>query len=235
MVEDDGKEDSPTQTLKKRGLVRLRGTPSTWVLREETAVLDRLRLAQAQETRLNWGREQQRKLAEGSQSRQAFIAAFQAQLDALEAEITGIDGKLAENPFMGQGMAAYYHNLLVQQHNAMVGEERRLNTIINSFYQQGGDFQEQLRQFGKEIETMEKSHRQTVEELRDSVAEINKRYEELGADQEIAKALSELSAKIKANQRLGPSRELKEAAKALTRPANSNRAGAPAQHGRKKK
>ena len=117
----------------------------------------------------------------------------------------------------------------------MVGEERRLNTIINSFYQQGGDFQEQLRQFGKEIETMEKSHRQTVEELRDSVAEINKRYEELGADQEIAKALSELSAKIKANQRLGPSRELKEAAKALTRPANSNRAGAPAQHGRKKK
>jgi formylglycine-generating enzyme required for sulfatase activity len=235
IVEDDGKEDSPTQTLKKRGLVRLRGTPSTWVLREETAVLDRLRLAQAQQARLNWGREQQPKLAEGSQSRQAFIAALQAQLNGLEAQMTEIDRKLAENPFVGQGMAAYYHNLLVQQHNAMVGEERSLNTIINSFYQQGGDFQEQLRRFGKEIETMEKSCRQTVEELRDSVAEINKRYEELGSDQEVAKALSELSAKIKANQRLGPSRELKEATKALTRPANSNRAGAPAQHVRKKK
>ena len=94
---------------------------------------------------------------------------------------------------MGTGMAAYYHNLLVQQHNAMVGEQRRLGTMINSFYQQGGDFQEQLRQFGKEVEKLEKSHRQTVEELRDSLAEINKRYEELGADKEIAKALSDLS------------------------------------------
>jgi formylglycine-generating enzyme required for sulfatase activity len=235
IVKDDGKEDSPTQTLNKRGLVRLRGTPSTWVLAEESAVLDRLSLARAQETRLNWGREQQRKLADGSQSRQAFIAAFQEQLNALEAELAETDRKLAENPFMGQGAAAVYHNLLVQQHNAMVAEERRLNTIINNINRQGGDFQDQLRQFSKEIQTMEKSHRQTVDELRDSVAEVNKRYEELGADQEIAKALSELSAKIKAKQRLGPSKDLKDATRALTSSAGGNRAGTPTQRGRKKK
>ena len=131
-------------------------------------------------------------------------------------------------------MAAYYHNLLVEQHNAMVGEQRRLGTMISSFYQEGGDFQEQLRQFGKEVEKLEKSHGQTVEELRDSLAEINKRYEELGADKEIAKALSDLSEMRKVKQRLGPSRELKDATKAVTGAAGRNRAGTPTKQGRKK-
>jgi formylglycine-generating enzyme required for sulfatase activity len=235
IVEDDGKDDSPTQTLKKKGLVRLRRTPSTWVLAAESAVLDRLRLARAQETQLNWCREQQRRLADGSQSRQSFIAAFQTQRDSLDDELAETDRKLTENPFFGQGVAAVYHNLLVQQHNAMVGEQRRLNTIINSFYQQGGDFQDQLRQFGKEIQTMEKSHQQTVEELRDSVSEINKRYEELGADQEIAKALLEHSAKVKSKQKLGPSKDLKDATRALTSSAGGNRAGTSGQHSRSRK
>ena len=135
---------------------------------------------------------------------------------------------------MGQGMAACYHNLLVQQHNAMVGEQRRLNTMMNSFYQQGGDFQEQLRQLGKEIEKLEKSHRQNVEELRDLLAEINKRYEELDADEEIAKALSDLSTKIKVKQRIVPSKELRDATKAVTGGAGRNRAGTPTKQGRKK-
>ena len=235
IVEDDGKEDPPTRILKKRGLVRVRGTPSTWVLREETAVLDRFRLVKAQERRLDWGREQHEQLAGGSRSRQAFIASCQAQMDALDREITELDQKLAENPFIGNGIAANYHNLLVQQHNAMVGDQRRLNTIMNSFYQQGGDFQEQLRQFGKEVETTEKSHRKTIAELRDSIAEINKRYEELGADQEIAKALLELSAVIKVNQKLGPSKELKDANQALTRAIGGNGAGTATKLGRKKK
>jgi TolA-binding protein len=116
----------------------------------------------------------------------------------------------------------------------MLGERRRLNTMMNSFFQQGGDFQEQLRQLGKEIEKLEKSHRQNVEELRDLLEEINKHYEELEADEEIAKALSDLSSKIKVKQRIVPSKELRDATKAVTGGAGRNRAGTSTKQGRKK-
>jgi hypothetical protein len=232
-VVDSGKEDSPSQILKKWGLESQRGALSTWILKEETAVLDRLRFVQDQKNRLDWARLQQRELAAGGQTRQDFIAACRAQSDSLDREITEIDQKIAENPFIGTGITAYYHNLLVQEHNRMVGEQRRLRTLINSFYQQGGDFQEQLRQFGKEVENMEKSHRRAVDELRESVAAINERYDELSADKDVAKALSDLSATTKVKQRLGPSRKLKEVAKEVARAAGSNRAGTPTENGRK--
>jgi methyl-accepting chemotaxis protein len=163
-----------------------------------------------------------------------LIAACQAQIDALDGQITQIDQQLAAlGPSVGNATADNYHNILVRQLNTMVGEQRRLGTMINGFSQQGGDFQEQLRQFGKEVDDMEDSHRKVVEELRESVAEINTRYEELGADEEIAKALSDLSATTKVKQRLGPSRELKDATTALARAAGSNRARTPTKKGRK--
>jgi methyl-accepting chemotaxis protein len=231
---DRGQEDPPTQILRKRGLEWQRGTPPTWVLKEETAVLGRFRSVQAQETRLASARAQQRQLAAGGQTRQALIAACQAQIDALDRQITQIDQQLAAlGPSVGNATADNYHNILVRQLNTMVGEQRRLGTMINSFSQQGGDFQEQLRQFGKEVDDMEDSHRQAVEELRGAVAEINTRYQELGADEEIAKALSDLSATTKVKQRLGPSRELKDATTALARAAGSSRARTPTKKGRK--
>ena len=234
VVEDDGKQDSFTQILEKRGLVRLRRTPSTWILKEEIDVLARVRLVRAQERGWIGACAQQRQFAEGSQSRQAFIAACQAQSTPSTGSSQRSIEKLAENPFMGTGMAAYYHNLLVQQHNSILGEQRRLNTMMNSFYQQGGDLQEQLRQFGKELDKMEKWHLQTVEELRDWLAEINKRYEMLTADEEIATTLSDLTTQIIVKQRIVPSKELKDVTKALTGGGGRSRAGTPTKQGRKK-
>jgi formylglycine-generating enzyme required for sulfatase activity len=228
------KANSPADILSQRGLECLRGTPQTWILREEVAVLGRFRLARDQEAQLSWGRAQRRELAEGSQSRQAFRAACQTQIDTLDNKITEIDRVLDQNPFFGTGIAANYHNLLVQEHNALVSERRRLGTMMSSFYQQGGDLQGQLRQFGNDLESLEKSHRQTVAELRDSVAEITKRYDELGADKEIAKALSELPTTRKVKQILGPSRLLKDAIKAVTHAVGGDQAGTPTDQGRKK-
>jgi formylglycine-generating enzyme required for sulfatase activity len=231
---DRGQEDSPTQTLKKRGIERQRGTPSSWVLKDETAVLGRFRSVQAEQTRLASARAQQRQLAAGGQTSQALIAACQTQIDAIDGQITQIDQQLAAlGPSIGNATADNYHNLLTQQHNALVREQRRLSTMINSFSRQGGDVQEQLRQFSEEVEAMEDLHRQAVEELRDAVAEINTRYEELGADDEVTKALSELSATTKLKQRLGPSRELKDATTALARAAGGNRVRTPTKKVRK--
>ena len=106
--------------------------------------------------------------------------------------------------------------------------------MMNSFYQQGGDLQEQLRQFGKELDKMEKWHLQTVEELRDWLAEINKRYEMLTADEEIATTLSDLTTQIIVKQRIVPSKELRDVTKALTGGGGRSRAGTPTKQGRKK-
>jgi formylglycine-generating enzyme required for sulfatase activity len=235
-VEDRGPEGSPTQVLKERGLEwKPRGTPPCWVLEEESAVLARFRSVQAQEKRLDGARTQLRQLAAGGQNRRALIAAWQAQSDAIDGEITGIDQELDKlGAPANNAPGLQYHNLLVQRHTALLGQRRRLGAMINSLSPQGGDFQEQLRQFGEEVEAMGDSHRKAVEELRDAVAEIKTRYEELAADEEVAKALSGLSATTtKVPQRLGPSRDLKEVIKALDRTAGGNRAGTPAKKGRK--
>jgi formylglycine-generating enzyme required for sulfatase activity len=228
-------EASPTQILKNRGLEWQRGTPSTWVLKqEEAAALARFRSAQAQEKQLASARRAQSQLAAGSQNRQALSAAYQAQIDALDMQTTQIDQQLAAlGPSIGNATADNYHNLPVQQHNTIVGQRRRLSTMVSSLSQQGGDFQEQLRQFGQEVEELAESYRQAVEEARELVAEINKRYEELGTDEEITKALADLSATTKAKQRAGPSKELNDVIRALARADGSNRARMPAKKGRK--
>jgi hypothetical protein len=229
---DGGKDDSPTRILEKRGLVRPRGTASNWILKEEIDVLARFRLVRAQEKQLDWGREQYNALAAGSRSRQAFIEECDARINALRGMRSEVDRLLADNPFMGTGIAAYYHNLLVQQHNALLAEYERLVTMRGNFFRDGGDFQEQLRQFGKELEKMEKWHVQTFEELRDWLAEINKRYEMLGADDEIATALSDLSTPTK--QRIVPSKELRDATQAVTGGAGRIRVEKPNKQGQKR-
>jgi hypothetical protein len=235
-VAEVGKQDSPIQILNRRGLERQRGTPPSWILKEERTVLDRFRLVRGQETRLAWAREQRRQLAAGGQARKVSIAACQAQIDAFDNAIMESDQKIAAlGPSVGNVTVDNYYNILVQQRNAIIGERRRLSAMINSFYQQGGDFEDQLRQFGKEVDNVEKSHPKLVEELRESLAEMNTRYEKLGEDEEIKKALSDLSATTKVKQRLGPSKELKDATKAVARAADSNRAETPAEKGRKKK
>jgi formylglycine-generating enzyme required for sulfatase activity len=230
-----GKDDSPTEILKKRGLVCLRGTPPTWIIKEETDVLARCRLVGYQEAWLAWAHEQQKEVLHGTLSRQALIDVCQAGLDSLDREFPVIDQKIGENPFIGTGMAAYYHNLLVQMHNKMVGEESSLRAFMKSLDQQRRSFEEELRQFGEEVEKMDKSHQKTFDELRDWIADINRRYDDLGADKEIAKALSEVSATTPLKPKLGPSRALKNATKAVARAGASKPDDAPAGRRRKKR
>jgi hypothetical protein len=163
-----------------------------------------------------------------------MIAAYQAQIDGSDIQITQIDQQLAAlGPSIGNATADNYHNLLVQKRNTIVAEQRRLSTMINNLSQQGGNFQEQAREFDKEVKDREDSYRQAVEELRESFGEINKRYEELGRDEGIAKALADLSAGTKARQKVGPSKELKDAISALARAGVSSPASVRTKKGRK--
>jgi formylglycine-generating enzyme required for sulfatase activity len=231
-----GKQDSPIQILNQRALERQRGNSPTWILKQERAVLDRFRLVRDQETRLAWAREQRRQLAVGGQARQVSIAACQAQIDALDNAILESDEKIAAlGPSVGNVTVDNYYNILVRQRNAIIGERRRLSAMINSFYQQDGAFEEQLRQFGNEVDNVQKSHPKLVEELRESLAEINTRYESLSEDEEIKKALSDLSATTKVKQKLGPSKELNDVMRAVARAADSHRVETPTEKARKKR
>jgi hypothetical protein len=230
---DRGQEASAAQILKKRGLERQRGTPSNWVLKDEAALLNRFRSVQDQYKRLASAYAAQNQFATGGRNRQVMIAAYQAQIDAGDAQTAQIDQQLAAlGPSAGNATADNYHNLLVQNRNTIVGEQRRLGTMINNLSQQGGDFPEQLRQFDKEVKDQEASYRQAVEELRESLGEIIKRYEELGNDEEFAKALSDLSAMIKAKQKVGPTKALKDVMSWLARADGSNRARTATKKGR---
>jgi hypothetical protein len=155
----------------------------------------------------------------GDQNPQALMAYYQAQMDMGDARTSEIDRQLASlGPSVGNITVDNWHNLLVQERNAIVGEQRRLQTMINDLVRQRGAFQQQKQQFNGDVAGLQDSYRQAVDELRQSVKKVLKKYAELGESTEIAKALADLSAATRINQKLGPSRELQSASRWLDRP-----------------
>ena len=167
---------------------------------------------------LRGAQEQQQALEMGNQNPQVFIDNYRQQIDWLDQRISAYDQELANlGPSVGNQAANVYHNLLVQERNAIVGEQRRLNTLINNLADQRGQFQELKQQFNAEVARLRESYMKTVSDLRKSVDEIMAKYAELNGKEEVSKALKDLSASSKSKQKLGPSKDLAGAIKWLGR------------------
>ncbi len=210
---DDG---TSAELLKSKGLARTRG--STWVLGSEALVLKDARTAKALSTQLRSAQEQQRALDLGNQNPQSIIDNYRQQIAWLDQRISAYDQELANlGPAGGSQVANVYHNLLVQERNGLVTEQRRLNTLIGNIADQRGQFQELKQQFNSEVARLRKSTMESVSDLRKSVDEIKAKYAEVAATESVSKALKDLSATTKIQQKLGPSKDLANAIKWLER------------------
>jgi methyl-accepting chemotaxis protein len=213
-----GDDIRPAQVLKNYGLERQRGSTSSWSLAVEADVLKKFRVAKGLGEQLAAAQEAQQQLAMGGQDPRGMIDALQGQIDLGDARIAEIDQQLASlGPSVGNVTVDNWHNLLVQERNAIVGQQRRLATMIGNLARQGGGFEQQKWEFNGEVGRLRDSYRQAVDELRRSVDKILKNYAKLDKDAEVTKALADLSASTRSKQKLGPSRELQGVLKWLDR------------------
>jgi clan AA aspartic protease (TIGR02281 family) len=158
----------------------------------------------------------------GNQNPQDMIDNYRQQIDWLDQRIGAYDQELANlGPAGGNQAANVYHNLIVQERNAIVGEQRRLGTLISNLANQRGEFQEQKKQFNAEIARLRESYVQAIGDLRKEVDEITAKYAELNGKEEVSKALKDLSASSRTPQKVGPSKELTAAIKWLARVESS--------------
>jgi len=213
-----GDDVRPAQILKNKGLERKRDLPSNWSLAGESDVLWRFRAAKGLFNQLAAAHEAQKGLEMGDQNPRAMIDALQGQINMGDARIAQIDQQLAALGGAGGNLIVNYHNLLVQERNAIATEQGRLNTMINNLARQGGGLEQQKREFNAEVRRLGDSYEQAIEELRKSVDKIQKKYAESSEDQEITKALADLSASTRIKQKLGPSKELQNVLKWLDGP-----------------
>ena len=112
---------------------------------------------------------------------------------------------------MGNRAVDIYHNMLVQERNSLVQEQRRLSSLINNLANQRGQFRELKQQFNGEVARLRETYMEAVSDLRKSVDEITAKYAELSDKEEVTKALKDLSITLKSKQKLGPSKDLTSA------------------------
>ncbi len=154
----------------------------------------------------------------GIQNPKVLIDNYRQQIDWLDQQIIAYDQMLANlGPTGGNQAGTVYHNMVVQERNNVVTEQRRLSTLINNLADQRGQFQDMKKQFNAEVAQVRESYMQAVSDLRKSVDEIMAKYAQLEGKEEIQKALKDLSASSKIKQKLGPSKELASAIKWLGR------------------
>ena len=76
----------------------------------------------------------------GNQNPQVLIDNYRQQIDGLDQRIGAYDQELANlGPAGGNQAANVYRSLLVQERNAIAGEQRRLGTLISNLANQRGD------------------------------------------------------------------------------------------------
>jgi len=206
----------PGEVLKSHGLKS--SSHSTWVLVGETTILRDVRVARNLSAQLRIAQDQQRALEFGNQNPRVLIDYYREQIDLWDQRIGAIDQELANlGPPVGIRAADTYHNILVTERNTIVGEQRRLNSLINSLHDQRQRFQEQKQQFNAEVARLRDSYLEGVGNLRKSIDEIKAKYAELTNKEEITKALADLSASSRTKHKLGPSKEFETASKWLGR------------------
>ncbi len=208
-------EPEPGEVLKGQGLKR---SSATWILLGEAVILKDARRAQGIGTRLRIGQQQQQALEMGIQNPKVLIENYRQQIDWLDQRIIAYDQELANlGPSGGNQAATVYHNMVVQERNNVVTEQRRLSALINNLADQRGQFQDMKKQFNAEVAQVRESYMQALTDLRKSVDEIVAKYAEVEGKEEVQKALKDLSASSKIKQKLGPSKELSNAIKWLGR------------------
>jgi clan AA aspartic protease (TIGR02281 family) len=209
----------PVRILKNYGIERQRGSASAWSLVGEATVLKKYRYAKGLAEQLAAAHQQQQ-FNMDDQNPRAMIDYYQGQIDMRDARIAEIDKLLPQ--FVGAGgNLIVIHNILVQERNTLGGEQSRLQTMINNVLRQGNMNQNQKEQFNREVALMRESFVNAVEDLHDSVSDIQEKYDELGKKTEIKKALADLTASSRSSQKLGPSKELRIAIKWLERTRGS--------------
>jgi clan AA aspartic protease (TIGR02281 family) len=206
----------PAEVLKGQDLKRSSG--ATWIVAGEAAILKKARETRALSIQLRSAQLQQQALETGNQNPQVVIDNYRQQLEWVNQRITAYDNELAKvGPPGGNLAAAGYYNVLVQERNGIVGEQRRLVAVINNLNNQRGEYQELKGQFNTEVARLRESYMQGAEDLRKSVDAITAKYTELAGKPEVSKALKDLSTSTKIPQKLGPSKELAAAIKWLAK------------------
>ena len=214
------KDLQPIELLKGHGLRRPSG--STWVLAGEAVILKDVRAAKGLAMQLRGAQQQQRALEMGNENPQVLIDNYRQQIDWLDQRIAAYDQELLNvGPPSGIRAADVYYNMLVQERNALVLQQRRLSALINNLANQRGQFQEQKQQFNAEVARLREAYMQAVSDLRKSVDEITAKYAELNGKDEISKALKDLSASSRIQQKIAPSKDLTSAIKWLARSEGS--------------
>jgi clan AA aspartic protease (TIGR02281 family) len=208
------KEQEPADVLKNQGLKRSSGT--IWVVAGEPGFLKDARRALALSRQLQIAQQQQQALETGNQNPQVLINNYRQQIEALDQTIAAYDQQLdSMGPTGGNQAAIVYRNMVVQERNTFVTEQNRLRRVINSLADQRGQFQDLKKQFNAEVAQVRESYMQAVSGLRTAADEITSKYAEAGKNEEIAKALKDLSASSRIKQKLGPSKDFTSALKWL--------------------
>ena len=210
------KEQAPADVLKNQGLKRSSG--ATWVVAGEPAFLKDVRRAQGLSKQLQIAQQQQQALEIGNQNPQVLINNYREQIDWLGQRINAYDQELANlGPTGGNQAATVYHNMVVGERNAIVTEQNRLSRLIQQLADQRGQFQDLKKQFNAEVAQVREAYMQAVSGLRTSVDEIKAKYAEASKNEEVTKALKDLSASSRIKQKLGQSKEFGAAVKWLER------------------
>jgi clan AA aspartic protease (TIGR02281 family) len=204
-----GDDVGPVRVLKNYAIERQHGSTSAWNLAGESAVLHKFRTAKSLAERLSEAHQQpQQQFDVGDQNPRAMIDYYQGQIAMRDARIAEIDGQLKQFGGAGGNLIVNYHNILVQERNALGGEQSRLQTMINNVSRQGNMNQNQKEQFDREVALMREALVRAVEELHDAVSDIQAKYDEMGKNADVKKALADLTASTHGNQKLGPSKDL---------------------------
>jgi hypothetical protein len=212
----------PSEILKKQGLLRVKGLPSHWVLDDEAMVLRKFGTTKSIVMQLEAAQKTLRELTTGHQDSGEFISYCQMQMDFLDQRINAMDLEHAnQGPTGGIPAAVQWHNVQVEERNAMVAEYNRLRAIVRSARTERGQIQQINEQLASELEHVKRSYTKSVGELRELVDAILKDYDKIGKKEEVVQALSDLSKSSKTRQKLGPSKELQAAIKWLERSEKS--------------
>jgi clan AA aspartic protease (TIGR02281 family) len=210
------KQQAPADVLKNQGLKRSPG--ATWVVAGEAVFLKGVRRAQGLSKQLQIAQQQQQALEMGNQNPQVLINNYRQQIESLDQTIAAYDQQLDNmGPPSGNQAATVYHNMVVQERNAYVTEQNRLRRVINQLADQRGQFQDMKKQFNVEVAQVRESYMQAFSGLRTAVDEITSKYAEVSKNEDVAKALKELSASSRIKQKLGPSKDFTSAIKWLGR------------------
>ena len=207
----------PAQVLKNKGLERQRRSTSSWSLAGESDVHLKYGAAKGLISQLTAAQAAQQNLEMGGANPQALIEFYQGQIHMGDSRIAEIYEQLDQLRGAVDGFSVTYHNLLVQQQCAIVAEQRRLSTLIGNLVRQGGDLEQQRREFNVEIRRLRDSSKKAIDELSKSIDKVQQKYADASKDADITKALTDLSVSTRSKQKLGPSSYLQEAVKWLDR------------------